>query len=315
MRGRFQPNFNSGNSHFLSPEDFATIYNVAPLYKAGLDGTGQSIAIVGQSQLSLTDLRAFRTRFGLPANDPKMILYGGTDPGVTGDQIEGHLDVEWANAIAPKAAINYIYGISAFSAFLSAVNSNLSPIISISYGGCELDFRASFYRSIAQQANAQGITVLASSGDSGSACDFQGSVISTRGQGAGFPTVLPEITSVGGTQFVEGSGTYWATTNSANFGSALSYIPEAAWNETSGINGLLAGGGGASAIHALPAWQQGPGVPTDGMRRYPDVALTAAAHDAYLITHQGSVGRRRRHIGVHSGTCRNRRVAESIAGG
>jgi uncharacterized protein (TIGR03437 family) len=284
------PLFTSGTSHFLSPEDFATIYNITPLYKAGLDGTGTSIAVVGQSQLSLTDLRAFRTRFGLPANDPKMILYGGADPGVTGSQIEGHLDVEWANAIAPKAAINYIYGANAFTAVVAAVNSNLSPIITISYGGCELDFTSAFYRSVAQQANAQGITILASSGDSGSACDRQGSVSSSRGQSAHFPTVLPEITSVGGTQFVEGTGTYWSTANSPNFGSALSYIPEAAWNETSGINGLLAGGGGVSAVHPMPAWQQGFGVPTDGMRRYPDVALTAAAHDAYLITHQGQLG-------------------------
>lgn len=278
---RVEPTFTSGGSHFLAPEDFATIYNLNPLYKAGFDGTGQTIAVVGQSQISITDLRAFRTRFGLPANDPRMILYGGTDPGFTGSQFEGHLDVEWASAIAPKASISYIYGTSALTAYISAVSSNLAPIITISYGGCENDYRATFYRAVGQQANAQGITVLASSGDAGVAgCDRQGSFIASRGHQAVFPTVAPEITSVGGTQFVEGSGTYWTATNTANSGSALSYIPEAAWNETSGTNGILAGGGGVSTLYPQPAWQQGPGVPT-GMRHYPDLSLTAALHDAY----------------------------------
>jgi len=100
------------------------------------------------------------------------------------------------------------------------------------------------------------------------------------------PAVLPEVTAVGGTQFLDGGGAYWATTNSANFGSALSYIPEAAWNE-SGTGGLLASGGGVSNSIPKPAWQNGPGVPNDGMRDVPDISLTAAVHDSYLIYLQG----------------------------
>ena len=202
------PDYNSRLVPLPGAADFATIYNIAPLYQAGIDGTGQSIAVVGESDVLLSDIRAFRTRYGLPANDPKMVLYGGTDPGYNGSQIEGNLDLEWAGAIAPKATIYYVYGEDAFTAMVSAVDLNVAPIISMSYGGCEIGFAAHYWRTIAQQANAQGITILNSSGDSGAAgCDPQGYVpYATRGRTVSFPAVLPEVTGVGGTQFVEGSG-------------------------------------------------------------------------------------------------------------
>jgi uncharacterized protein (TIGR03437 family) len=104
-----------------------------------------------------------------------------------------------------------------------------------------------------------------------------------------FPAVLPEVTGVGGTQFVEGGGAYWAAANSANSGSALSYIPEKAWNE-SDTTGLGATGGGVSRFYPRPAWQAGPGMPNDNFRHVPDVALSAADHDAYFINFLGSFG-------------------------
>jgi uncharacterized protein (TIGR03437 family) len=281
------PDFNSGGSHYLAPEDFTTIYNVKPLYSAGLDGTGQSIALVGQSNILLSDVRAFRTRFGLPANDPKILLYSTTDPGFTSAQDEGNLDVQWAGAIAPKATIYYVYGPSAFSAAVATIEANLAPIISISYESCEINASSPFYRSVMQQANAQGITVLASSGDEGAACLDRG-IFSTHGKSVVFPATVPEVTAVGGTQFVEGSGNYWATTTSVNGGSALSYIPEAVWNETTNT-GIIAGGGGASNVYPQPVWQTGSGVPNDGARHVPDIALSAALHDAYLVTSNGSL--------------------------
>src|SRR5208282_5276012 len=70
--------------------------------------------------------------------------------------------------------------------------------------------------------------------------------------------------------------------------SALSYIPEVAWNESGPTSGLWAGSGGASAIYSKPAWQSGTGVPADGKRDVPDVSLTAAAHDGYLIFQDGA---------------------------
>ncbi len=290
LDGTVHPMDTSGSSHYLAPADFATIYNLTPLYQAGMDGTGQSIAIVGASDVLLSDIRAFRTRYKLPANDPTMILYGGTDPGYNSEEeMEGNLDLEWAGAIAPKATLYYIYGENVFTALVSAINLNAAPIISVSYGGCEIAFRGSYWSSIAQQANAQGITILNSSGDSGAAgCDTQASEpYATRGRMVTFPAAMPEVTGVGGTQFVEGSGNYWATVNSSSYGSALSYIPEAAWNESDSA-GLDSSGGGASLLYPQPDWQNGPGVPSDSARHVPDVSLSAALHDGYLITYQGA---------------------------
>ncbi|HEV1285700.1 MAG TPA: protease pro-enzyme activation domain-containing protein [Bryobacteraceae bacterium] len=282
------PDYTTGNTHYLTPADWATIYDVNPLYAAGIDGTGQSIAIVGESDVLLSDIAAFRTRYGLPANVPKLVPFG-TDPGYNGAEVEGNLDLEWAGAIAPKATIYYVYGTSAFTAMEVAVESAFAPVVSVSYSSCEINADFPGWSSLAQQGNAQGITILAASGDAGAAgCDFQGSEpFATRGLSVNFPAVLPEVTAVGGTQFVEGTGTYWGATNSSTFGSALSYIPEAAWNESSTV-GLLSTGGGASRLYAQPAWQTGPGVPSDGFRHVPDVSFSAAGHDAYFITYLNS---------------------------
>jgi uncharacterized protein (TIGR03437 family) len=282
------PDYNSGSFHYLVPEDFATIYDLMPLYQAGIDGTGQNIAVVGQSDVLLSDIRAFRSRYNLPANDPKMLPYG-IDPGFNGAQVEGNLDLEWAGAIAPKATLTYVYGPSAFTAIVAAVESNVAPIVTASYGSCEVNYSAAFYRAIAQQANAQGITLVSSSGDTGADGCGDSGPSANHGRVGHFPTTMPEVTSVGGTQFAEGTGTYWASTNSPNFGSALSYIPEAVWNESS-PGGLAAGGGGASLVYPKPTWQTGPGVPSDNARHYPDVALSAAGHDAYFITFSGTNG-------------------------
>jgi uncharacterized protein (TIGR03437 family) len=283
---RLVPDYNVGTAHYLTPQDFATIYNITPLYQAGIDGTGQAIAVVGESDVQISDLRKFKTMYGLPQNDPLMFLYG-TDPGFNGAEVEGNLDLEWSSAIAPKATIYYVYGGSAFTAIVIAVELNVAPIITISYGFCEVNYSSPYYRSIAQQGNAQGITLLSASGDSGAAgCQDRGPS-ATRGRSVQFPASLPEVTGVGGTQFVEGTGNYWAPTNSATFGSALSYIPEAAWNESTSA-GLASGGGGASILYSKPAWQAGPGVPNDSARDVPDIALSAAGHDAYYIDYLGN---------------------------
>ena len=282
------PAYTNGGQHYLAPADFATIYNLTPLQQAGVDGTGQSIAIVGESDVFASDLSQFRTRYGLAANTPRMVLYGGADPGVTGALVEGELDLEWAGAIAPKASLTYVYGASAFSAMLYAIEANLAPIVSVSYGTCEVGVAAPAYEAIAQQANAQGITIVAASGDSGAAaCDGQGFMPqATLGRSVLFPATMPEVTGIGGTQFAEGTGTYWAGTNSSTFGSALSYIPESVWNESDG-SGLGASGGGASRLYSKPAWQIGPGVPADGARDVPDLAFSAAGHDAYELVFEG----------------------------
>jgi uncharacterized protein (TIGR03437 family) len=277
------PDYNVGANHYLVPQDFATIYNLVPLQQAGIDGTGVSIAVVGESDFLQSDLMAFQKRYGLPAVTPKQVV-AGTDPGFTGAQIEVNLDLEWASALAPKATIYFVLSESAFDAIIEAVNLNTAPIITSSYGICEIDLDPFVLQATAQQGNAQGITILNAIGDTGAAaCDAGGSAsYATQGISVQTPGSLPEVTAVGGTQFSEGTGTYWAATNTPTFGSALSYIPEIAWNETTAA-GLASTGGGNSIYYPRPAWQTGPGVPNDNLRHVPDISLSAALHDGYYI--------------------------------
>jgi subtilase family serine protease len=279
----------SSTTHYLAPDDMATIYDVSPLYQAGFTGAGQKLVIVGQTDINLSDIRAFRSRFGLPALDPQVILTG-PDPGVSaGDQVEAALDLEWSGAIARNASIIYVNSQNVFTSVQYAIDQNLAPVISMSYGACEFAGAAS-YRAMAQQANAQGITWLNSSGDSGAAgCDWNTN-IARNGPVVVFPADIPEVTAVGGTEFAESGTSGWSSTNSATLGSATGYIPEKAWNDTPAGYGLAASGGGVSTVFAKPWWQSGPGVPNDGARDLPDISLTASgAHDGYLIYSSGSL--------------------------
>jgi subtilase family serine protease len=284
------PDYTSGGTHNLAPGDLATIYDITPLYNAGFTGTNQTLVIAGQTDIALSDITAFRTKFGLnAANAPQTILYG-TDPGtVSGDKEEADLDLEWSGSVAPNAQIIYVYSTNVITSVQYAISQNLAPVISLSYGGCEAE-NSSTIETIAQQANAQGITWLASSGDSGAAACDSGTV-ATHGLAVNTPASIPEVTGVGGTEFNEGAGTYWGTTNNATGGSALSYIPEMAWNDSVERGDLAATGGGPSMYYAKPIWQTGTGVPADGKRDVPDVSLPASPdHDGYYYYSGGTLG-------------------------
>jgi len=293
-----------GGYHYLSPGDFATIYDVASLYAGGITGAGQSIAIVARCNIPTSDAQAFRQAFGLPANNPAIIV-NGTDPGIISadELVEAELDSQWSGAVAPGATVDFVVSASTQTSDgvdLSAqyiVSHNVAPVMSTSFGLCEAymgSAELSFYNNLWQQAAAQGITALISSGDSGAAgCDGGGESLATGGLGVNGLCSSPYSVCVGGTEFNEGSnpGQFWSANSAANWSSALGYIPETAWNE-SGINGgsgLWSGGGGASAFYSKPAWQSAPGVPSDGQRDVPDVSLTAALHDGYLFVYQGGV--------------------------
>ncbi len=279
----------SGN-HYLAPGDLATIYDLTSLFNSGFTGTGQKIVIAGQTAIAVTDIQQFRNLFGLPASTPTLTLVPGSrNPGTTGDLIEADLDLEWAGAAAPGAQLNYVYSTDVVTSVQYAVTQNLAPVISFSYGGCETASDAAALEPIAQQANAEGITWLASSGDSGAAgCESETATVAVNGPSVSLPASLPEVTAVGGTRFNEGSGTYWSKTNGSTDSSALSYIPEMAWND-SGSTGLAATGGGKSAVFAKPSWQVGTGVPADGARDIPDVSMTASAnHDGAILCTAGS---------------------------
>ncbi len=151
-----------------------------------------------------------------------------------------------------------------------------------------------FYSNLWQQAAAQGITAMISSGDSGAAgCDSPSETKATGGAAVNGLCSTPYSVCVGGTELTEAGNNnlYWSATNNASGGSALSYIPEVAWNESASNGGsdLWATGGGASAYYPKPAWQSGAGVPADGKRDVPDVALAAAGHDGYLVDILGSL--------------------------
>jgi uncharacterized protein (TIGR03437 family) len=280
--------------HYLAPDDVATIYNIKPLYSAGVDGSGQKLVVVGQTAIKISDIQAFRTRFNLPAKDPQVILIpDSTDPGIiTDDLAEADLDIELSGAVARNADILYIYAPDVSDAAQYAIDQNLAPVLTMSYGLCEALTPRSDAMSLqasAKQANAQGITWFAASGDSG-ATDCDGGDSRPTGRlSVDLPAGVPEVTGVGGTTFAEGSGSYWNSTSDTNGASVLSYIQESAWNDTAASD-LAASGGGASVYFSKPSWQTGAGVPNDNARSVPDIAFAASAnHDGFMIYTDGSL--------------------------
>jgi uncharacterized protein (TIGR03437 family) len=286
-----QPGDNIGSGHYLAPDDMATIYNISPLYLAGTDGTGQKLAVIGRSGILLSDIQTFRKQFNLSAKDPQIILYGSNPGIVAADMVESDIDLEWSGAIAPNADILFVYATSVTTAAQYAVDQNLAPVMTYSYGSCEAENNTN-QRGVAQQANAQGITWFASSGDAGAtACDRNGPTPqATKGVSVGLPSSFPEITAVGGTEFNDGTGAgYFSSTNDPNGGSALSYIPERAWNDAALTNSIEGTGGGASIFFAKPVWQTGPGVPNDNARDTPDISLPASPnHYGYVVYSNGN---------------------------
>jgi subtilase family serine protease len=308
----------SGN-HFLSPGDFATIYDLQPLYSAGSDGTGQKIAVIGQTTVSTTDLNNFRTAAGLPASTVTMTPVGGTVTRCAGDEGEADLDIEWSGGVAKGAQIIFLQaGLvgtdtcssrsnSVWNALDYAVQNNVAPIITTSYGFCESGLGSAFVTALqttVQQGNTQGQTVIAASGDAGAAdCDPSSSTTAVKGLAVDVPASIPEVTGMGGNEFSADDPNYttanppgadppyWAAAGASSdtVSSALEYIGEKAWNDSAAGAGFAASGGGASLGSALgffakPTWQTGTGVPADGKRDVPDLSLDASAdHDGYLF--------------------------------
>lgn len=294
-----QPQYNSAtlcqstiapSGHCIGPNDLATIYNITPLFNAGLNGSGQTIVVVGQTDIRVADITAYRTFFSLPAiNLQQTLVPGSADPGISpGDLGESDLDLENSGAVARNATINFVYSTDVTTSAQYAIDQNLAPVLSMSYGDCEAAYsasEASSMQSMAQQANAEGITWFAAAGDNG-ATDCYGDRFPGADNIASvdLPASLPGVTGIGGTQFTEGTGNYWSATNTASNASALSYIPETAWNDTSIAGTPDATGGGASVYFTKPSWQTGEGVPNDNARDVPDVAISASdEHDYYLI--------------------------------
>lgn len=261
---RAKPNYYDGNYQipdFMAPGDIATIYDINTLYNSGIDGTGQKMVIVGQTDVYQGDLNAFRTGFGLPTiscttNSSDVItscnttnfvyVLDGGDPGVSppsvGDLTEADLDLEWSAATARNAQIIFVNSTDVFVSYYYAIDQNLAPVISMSYGApCEFDRnQLPADETELKEANSLGITFMNSSGDSGAASCDSGVNSATNNLAVGglavsYPASSPEVTAVGGTavSYPDGfSSTYWGTTN-GSFGDTAQNppIPETAWND------------------------------------------------------------------------------------
>lgn len=305
----------TGYEIFLGPADAATIYDTPTTLNAAAPsttytGSGVTIGIAGDSNIDITQNANYRTTFGLPAN-PLTVTIDGTDPGENGDAIEAYLDTEVANGIAPGANVilytaadtEFSYGL--FLAIQRALDDNQADILNVSFGGCEAAQGTSgnqYIQNLWQQAAAQGISVTVSTGDSGSAgCDNPNTeYLASKGLAVNGLGSTPYNIAVGGTDydvfasnfpgsFIE----YVDTTNTlANHRSALSYIPEEPWNDStypntftaknspiSGLTGnpysdnIVAGGGGVSAVYPLPSWQTSSS--SSAGRNLPDVSFLA----------------------------------------
>jgi hypothetical protein len=304
------PSWTTGDSSSLSlvlaPGDFAVQYNLTPLYSAGTNGTGQTIAIINDSNISVALANQYRTLFGLPANAPNVII-DGNDPGIdglnnpdgpNGDSVEAYLDVEQSGAVAPDATIDLVIaadttvGSGLLQAAQRAVYSDIAPVLSLSFGGCEAAQSASgnaFINQLWEQAAAQGQTVMVSTGDSAAAGCDGGSEYAVYGQAVNGLASTPWNVAVGGTDFYYSSavgaagtsittaeqtqlGQYWNLTasNATPTTSLLKQVPEQPWNNSQfGTNFLnyynyyetyegvgettIAGGGGGASNCATGA--------------------------------------------------------------
>jgi subtilase family serine protease len=258
-RPETKPNLKNGNAgggyNFLGAADLATIYNFNPAFSAGYTGKGQTIVVVEDTtQYTQSDWLVFRKVMGLS----KLYPYGTmtqvspkgtadtcTNPGDNGDDVEAAIDVDWATAAAPNAAI-----ISAscadtvqFGGFLALANlltEEVPPaIVSISYGESEPDDGAAenlYIKDLYEVAVAEGVSVFVSSGDELAASSDGGNVATHGITVSGF-TSTPYNISVGGTDYAAEplgeTSTYFSATNiGPYYRTALSYIPEIPWNDS-----------------------------------------------------------------------------------
>jgi trimeric autotransporter adhesin len=269
--------------YLLTPEDFATQYDVKPLQAANVTGAGVTIGIINESNIDINLVNAYRALFGLPVNPPQIVI-DGNDPGVNGAAIEAYLDVENAGAIAPAATVKlYIadsYGLLGAGglvfAQVRAVDDDAASILSLSFQTPEVgnpQATLQFFNDLWEQAAAQGQTVMVAAGDSGSA-----SAVELYGLGVNGFASTPWDVAVGGTDayfgdFATGGASiasYWSNANDANLGSLQKPMSEQPWNGSQyGLNSTTydpvadqpstggAGGGGASSCA-----MSSPGVPT-----------------------------------------------------
>jgi subtilase family serine protease len=251
--------------YIAGPLDFAKIYGVDQVWKERVDarswappivGTGQTIGVVGETNLESADIQSFRDSFGITAlgpdgsvqmENPPASVCAAPDP--TDNEPEGYLDAEWSGAMAPDATVDYVAcgrqdvtsGADLAAAYIIDDPAHVQRIsvLSTSYGDCEAQPQSQanqFYVQLWQQAAAEGITVVVATGDTGGdGCQNVGAY-ATDGLSLVNEASTPYNIAAGGTDFSDvfsgTTSTYWSAVNGANFVSAQSYIPEMTWNES-----------------------------------------------------------------------------------
>ena len=293
-----RPYFTSSQTgdHFLTPKDVATVYGINSAYSAGETGINQSIAVVGQSLIELSDIENFQSAAGLAIKDPTLILVpnSGAAAVSSGDESESDLDLEYSGGIATGATIYFVYvgdnpNYSVWDSINYAVENKTAPIISVTYGSCEAGLTSTDYSTlngIFAQAASYGQSVIAAAGDDGSTDCYGETDLTTSQQEAlavDFPASSQYVTGMGGTEFpaadvASTNTTYWESASGSDvISSALSYIPEQVWNDDSSSNGISSGGGGVSTLTTRPSWQTGvTGIPSGNYRLVPDISLNSS---------------------------------------
>jgi hypothetical protein len=263
-----RPAFRSGSRLSMGPSDMWTAYNFFGLLGSGINGGGQTIAIVARTDFNISDVQIFRSTFGLLPNSPQKVFVSA-NPGNLGGNEEGEvlLDTEWSGAMAPNATIKVVISPDITTSIDYIVNNLTSAhVMSISFGFSELQ-RGSSARAhvinIFSQAASEGQTVLVSSGDQGAQQPIPGS-LNSDGQDINYLCASPHVVCVGGTNL---------NPSFDSNGNATGYGGETAWSGS---------GGGKSSFVFKPSYQFGLGVPNDGARDVPDVAAIANTPGALI---------------------------------
>ena len=259
-QGHFTTDYGAGTDYVVGPQDFAQIYNINQVWQQKIIGTGQTIGVIGDTDLAAGDIKNFRDQFGISALGPNGSVVVDHPPSTVcaapnpaSPDLEGYIDAEWSGATAPDATIDFVTcadsgvtsGTDLAAGYIvqDATHAKQDSVLNSSYGYCEQDPQSEsnqFYVQLWQQAAAEGITVVVAAGDAGGAeCDepIRFTYVN-HGLGVSGEASTPFNIAAGGTDFSDVfSGTtanYWSATNSSTLQSAKSYIPETAWNESCG---------------------------------------------------------------------------------
>src|SRR5947207_3073225 len=206
--------------HALMPADYAIIYNINPLYSAGITGQGAKIAVVARSGINTFDLFNFWSSSGLPTFPSLNIINDGPDPGIfdQNEEFEAVLDATWSGAIAYGAQVNFVVSASTNTSDgvdlseLYIIDNNVGDVMTESFGSCEgfsTQAEAQAISSLAEQAAAEGITYMVSTGDSGAETCVNPNLNSAGGAAPSVNVLAssPFAVAVGGTIFNEGTNT------------------------------------------------------------------------------------------------------------